>query len=79
MVETETGPEYGPDKRLRSVAATPAQFCIAEAKFSALGREYCVESGYAVASFRPLPTDSEGAKVNLSNQDFSVPNADGLR
>ena len=78
-IETEEGTSYGPDKRLRSVAATPAQFCIAEAKFSALGREYCVESGYAVANFRPLPTDSEGAKINLSDQDFAVPNAVGLR
>lgn len=78
-IETEDGTNYGPDKRLRSVATTPAQFCIAEAKFSALGREYCVESGYAVANFRPLPTDSEGAKINLTDQDFAVPNAVGLR
>jgi len=78
-IETEDGTTFGPDKRLRSVATTPAQFCIAEAKFSALGREYCAESGYAVANFRPLPTDSDGAKVNLSDQDFAVPNAVGLR
>jgi len=78
-IETEDGTTFGPDKRLRSVATTPAQFCIAEAKFSALGREYCAESGYAVANFRPLPTDSDGAKVNLSDQDFAVPNVVGLR
>ena len=78
-IETDEGTTFGPDKRLRSVAATPAQFCIAEAKFSALGREYCGESGYAVANFRPLPTDSEGAKINLSDQDFAVPNPVGLR
>ena len=78
-IETEEGTVFGPDKRLRTVATTPAQFCIAEAKFSALGRDYCAESGYAVANFRPLPTDSDGAKVNLSDQDFAVPNAVGLR
>ena len=76
---TDEGTSFGPDKRLRSVATTPAQFCIAEAKFSALGREYCAESGYAVASFRPLPTDSDGAKITLSDQDFAAPSAVGLR
>lgn len=76
---TDEGTSIGPDKRLRSVATTPAQFCIAEAKFSALGREYCAESGYAVASFRPLPADNDGAKVTLSDQDFAVPSAVGLR
>lgn len=79
VIETEEGKTYGPDKRLRSVATTPAQFCIAEAKFSALGREYCTESGYAVANFRPLPTDSDGSKTTLSDQDFAEPNPVGLR
>jgi len=78
-IETEDGTIYGPDKRLRSVATTPAQFCIAEAKFSALGREYCAESGYAIANFRPLPTDSDGARISLTDQDFAAPNAVGLR
>lgn len=79
ITEDEDGQKTGPDKRLRSVAATPAQFCVAEAKFSALGREYCAESGYAVANFRPIPTDNDGIRVTLTDQDFAVPNAVGLR
>jgi len=79
ILEGEDGQETGPDKRLRSVAASPAQFCVAEAKFSALGREYCLESGYAVANFRPVPTDTDGIRVTLTDQDFAVPNAVGLR
>ena len=79
ITEGEDGPKIGPDKRLRSVATTPAQFCVAEAKFSALGREYCSESGYAVANFRPIPTDNDGIRVTLTDQDFAVPNAVGLR
>lgn len=69
----------GDDKRLRSASATPAQFCVAESKFSALGREYCAEAGYAVANFRPLPTDKDGAKVTLTDQDFAEPSPVGLR
>lgn len=79
IIEGENGRETGPDKRLRSVATTPAQFCVAEAKFSALGREYCAEAGYAVANFRPIPTDNDGIRVTLTDQDFAVPNAVGLR
>lgn len=79
IIEGVDGRETGPDKRLRSVATTPAQFCVAEAKFSALGREYCAEAGYAVANFRPVPTDNDGIRVTLTDQDFAVPNAVGLR
>jgi len=79
IIKRDEDTTTGPDKRLRSVSATPSQFCIAEAKFSALGRDYCTESGYAVANFRPLPTDKDGIKVNLTDQDFAVPNAVGLR
>jgi len=79
IIEDEDGRRQGDDKRLRSVATTPAQFCVAESKFSALGREYCSESGYAVANFRPLPTDKEGVKVTLSDQDFAAPSPVGLR
>lgn len=79
ITESENGRETGPDKRLRSVATTPAQFCVAEAKFSALGREYCAEAGYAVANFRPLPTDNDGIRITLTDQDFAVPNPVGLR
>ena len=79
LIEGDDGIEVGPDKRLRSVAATPAQFCVAEAKFSALGREYCAEAGYAVANFRPVPTDNDGIRVTLTDQDFAAPNPVGLR
>ena len=79
LIEGEDGIETGPDKRLRSVSATPAQFCVAEAKFSALGREYCAEAGYAVANFRPIPTDNDGIRVTLTDQDFAAPNPVGLR
>jgi len=70
---------FGMDKRLRSASATPAQFCVAESRFAALGREYCAESGYAVANFRPLPTDKDGTKVTLTDQDFAEPSPVGLR
>jgi len=79
LIQGEDGIETGPDKRLRSVAASPAQFCVAEAKFSALGREYCAEAGYAVANFRPIPTDNDGIRVTLTDQDFAAPNPVGLR
>jgi len=68
-----------PDLRLRSVATIPAQFCIAEAQFSALGREYCLEGGYGIANFRPLPTDQEGMNVSLTDVDFAEPTPSGLR
>ncbi len=68
-----------PDKHLRSVSAQPSQFCIGEAKFSALGREYCAEAGYSAANFRPLPTDKDGAKVILTDLDFIAPSPVGLR
>jgi len=71
--------EKAEDLRLRSVATVPAQFCIAEAQFSALGREYCFEGGYSVANFRPLPTDRDGTSVTLTNEDFAPPAPQGLR
>ena len=74
--DSEKKPE---DLRLRSVATVPAQFCIAEAQFSALGREYCFEGGYSVANFRPLPTDRDGTSVTLTNEDFAPPAPQGLR
>lgn len=67
------------DLRLRSVATIPAQFCIAESQFSALGREMCLEGGYGVANFRPLPNDKEGVTITLSNSDFAEPGPEGLR
>jgi uncharacterized membrane protein len=68
-----------PDLKLRSIATIPAQFCIAEAQFSALGREMCLESGYGVANFRPLPTDKDGITVTLTNEDFARTGPAGLR
>ncbi len=67
------------DLRLRSVATIPAQFCVAEAQFSALGRELCLEGGYSIANFRPLPVDKDGVSVDLTNADFAAPNPEGLR
>lgn len=75
---TEDG-EKPEDLRLRSVATIPAQFCIAESQFSALGREYCFEGGYSVANFRPLPTDKNGKSVTLTDEDFATPAPEGLR
>ncbi|MGJ8560611.1 MAG: DUF1036 domain-containing protein [Litorimonas sp.] len=71
--------EDGSDKRLRTVATTPAQFCIAESKFDALGNDMCIEQGYAVASFRPVPTEDKGARMRLSDADFSEQTPGGLR
>lgn len=69
----------GKDKRLRTVATTPSQFCIAESKFDAIGNDMCVEQGYAVASFRPVPTEDKGARMRLSDVDFSEQTPGGLR
>lgn len=71
--------EDGSDKRLRTVATTPAQFCIAESKFDALGNEMCIEQGYAVASFRPVATEDKGTRLRLSDADFSEQTPGGLR
>lgn len=68
-----------PDRRLRAVGITPAQFCIAESKFAALGRELCTELGYSIANFRPVPTDRDGLSIALLDTDFSAPGNDGLR
>jgi uncharacterized membrane protein len=75
-VDPEDRPE---DLKLRSIATIPAQFCIAEAQFSALGREMCLENGYGVANFRPLPTDKDGLTVTLTNEDFAKSGPAGLR
>ncbi len=75
--EDETGPL--PDKHLRNVTPKPAQFCIAESRFAAIGREYCTDRGYIPASFRPLVTDKTGQKLSLTESDFSAPTQSGLR
>jgi uncharacterized membrane protein len=74
----ETG-EPLPDRRLRSDVATPAPFCIAESRFSALGRENCLEQGYAAVDFRPVQSDVDGQTIRLTNADFVDGGADGLR
>ena len=68
-----------PDRKLISRAIQPAQFCIAEARFSALGRENCADKGYHAADFRILPTDKDGTVINLTDADFAAPSAVGLR
>ncbi len=67
------------DRRLRSEVATPAPFCIAESRFAALGRENCLEQGYAAVDFRPLPADVDVLAIRLTDADFVEGGADGLR
>ncbi len=68
-----------PDRKLISRAIQPAQFCIAEARFSAMGRENCSDQGYHAADFRVMPTDKKGVTVELTDADFAAPSAVGLR
>ena len=67
------------DKPLRSLTATPSPFCIADSRFSVMGREDCADQGYQPANFRPLPIDKEGVKIDLSDADFGGVNTSGLR
>ncbi len=76
--ENEDG-TAAPDKRLRSETVVPAQFCIAESRFSALGRENCQDKGYAVADFRPVPTELDGQILRVTDADFTIADGDGLR
>lgn len=68
-----------PDRVMRSVAATPSQFCISESKFSVLGRENCADFGYRPANFRAIPADKDGLTVELTDADFAEPSTSGLR
>lgn len=68
-----------PDRRLRSEVVTPAPFCIAESRFAALGRENCLEQGYAVVDFRPVPSDADSQVIRLTDADFVEGGGDGLR
>lgn len=68
-----------PDRTLRVVATTPSQFCISDARFSALGRENCTDNGYQAANFRELPTDKDGTTVTFTDADFVELSATGLR
>jgi len=54
-------------------------FCIAEAKFSAIGREFCTDKGYVAADFRAVPTLEKGLQITLSNADFQTSTVGGLR
>lgn len=76
--KTEDGQPLA-DRRLRSESVTPAPFCIAEARFAALGRENCLEQGYAVVDFRPVPSDVDGQVIRLTDADFVEGSGDGLR
>ena len=75
----QEGEDGGPDRRLRTVATSPAQFCIAESRFDALGNEYCADKGYGIGSFRAVPTEAPGARMRLSDADFADPAPLGLR
>lgn len=68
-----------PDKTLRNVATTPTQFCITEARFSALGREDCSANGYSASNFRPVITEDPGTTLNLTDADFVANSVTGLR
>jgi uncharacterized membrane protein len=69
----------GGDLWMRSVSTRPAQFCIAESKFDAIGNEMCADQGYSVANFRPVSTDENYARIRLTNADFSEVTPGGLR
>ncbi len=75
----ETGNPAGNDSHLISNSPQPAQFCIAESRFKALGRENCADFGYDIADFRGVPTDESGYKISLTDSDFAAPNVSGLR
>lgn len=68
-----------PDRAMRSVAATPTQFCVSESKFSVLGRENCTDFGYKAANFRVVPADKDGLTIDLTDADFAEPSTSGLR
>jgi len=68
-----------PDRRLRSEVVTPAPFCIAESRFSALGRENCLEKGYSPVDFRPIAADVDVQIIRLTDADFVTGGGDGLR
>ena len=72
-------PVVNPDRRLRASAASPAQFCITEGSFSALGRDQCRDRGYVAVNFRALPEDEEGITLRLDDADFVAPSTTGLR
>lgn len=76
--EFKEGEETG-IRVLKNPIETANNFCVGEAKFSALGREYCLDQGYVAADFRPLATEDKGLKINLTEDDFIMPQSGGLR
>ena len=64
---------------LKAPAGVASEFCIAEAKFSALGREFCTDQGYVSEGFRPMIADEKGVKITLTQSDFTASAATGLR
>lgn len=64
---------------LKNPVETVSGFCVSEGKFSALGREYCTDQGYASANFRPVVTDEKGLQINLTPTDFIPSSSEGLR
>ena len=65
---------------LKNPVESVNNFCVAEGKFSALGREFCIDQGYVAANFRALPTEDEkGLKISLMQSDFTGTPSSGLR
>lgn len=67
------------DLWMRTVSTRPAQFCIAESRFDAIGNEMCADQGYTVANFRPVETEETFARIRLTDADFSEVTPGGLR
>ena len=64
---------------LTSPVGVDNKFCVAESKFSALGREFCTDKGYVSEIFRPVITDEIGLKISLMPDDFVIGTSAGLR
>ena len=77
--ETDEEPPDNPDRRLRTDATQPSQFCISDAKFAAVGRDQCRDRGYVPTSFRVLPDDQDGVTITVTDADFVAPTRTGLR
>lgn len=75
----DSNQEQGGIRVLKNPIETTNNFCVAEAKFSALGREYCIDQGYVPVDFRPLVVEDSGLKINLTEDDFVPAPSGGLR
>ena len=69
----------GGDLWMRTVSTRPAQFCIAESQFDAIGNEMCADQGYSVANFRAVATEDNFVRIRLTDADFSEVTPGGLR